>query len=104
VALGHLRAMTAVATVCLLGASFGGGLCAYYAAKRQAELDRLVLLNPNLTYNNRRVLAVGFGSGWNVRHCPPEVPRVIAVDPVTVGRDLAASRLARSSVPVEFVH
>jgi pimeloyl-ACP methyl ester carboxylesterase len=50
VALGHLRSETGVAEVALIGASFGGGLCAYYAARRPGELARLVLLNPNLTY------------------------------------------------------
>jgi SAM-dependent methyltransferase len=49
------------------------------------------------------VLEVGFGSGRNVPHYPPSVTRVRAVDPSTVGRRLAAGRLAASSVPVEFV-
>ena len=39
----------------LLGASFSGGVCAYYAAKRPAELDRLVLLNPQLDYKRRTI-------------------------------------------------
>ena len=49
------------------------------------------------------VLEVGFGSGLNVPHYPPEVTRMQAVDPATVGRKLAAGRLAASSVPVVFV-
>ena len=39
----------------LLGASFSGGVCAYYAAKRAAEIDRLVLLNPQLDYKKRTI-------------------------------------------------
>jgi ubiquinone/menaquinone biosynthesis C-methylase UbiE len=49
------------------------------------------------------VLEVGFGSGLNVRYYPPSVTRVRAIDPATVGRKLAAKRVARSPVPVEYV-
>jgi ubiquinone/menaquinone biosynthesis C-methylase UbiE len=50
-----------------------------------------------------RVLEIGFGSGLNVPHYPAAVTLVQAVDPATVGRKLAARRLAASQVPVEFV-
>jgi ubiquinone/menaquinone biosynthesis C-methylase UbiE len=49
------------------------------------------------------VLEVGFGSGRNVPHYPTTVTRVRAVDPATVGRKLAAKRVAASPVPVEYV-
>jgi ubiquinone/menaquinone biosynthesis C-methylase UbiE len=49
------------------------------------------------------VLEVGFGSGLNVPHYPTGVTRVWAVDPATVGRKLAAARVAASPVPVEYV-
>jgi ubiquinone/menaquinone biosynthesis C-methylase UbiE len=49
------------------------------------------------------VLEVGFGSGRNVPHYPPAVERVQAVDPATVGRRLAANRLAGTSIPIEFI-
>ena len=49
------------------------------------------------------VLEVGFGSGRNVPHYSRAVERVQAVDPATVGRRLAAKRLAATSVPVEFI-
>ena len=48
------------------------------------------------------VLEVGFGSGLNVPHYPSAVARVRAVDPATVGRTLAAKRVAASPVPVEY--
>ena len=49
------------------------------------------------------VLEVGFGSGRNVPYYPPAVTRVRAVDPATVGRTLAAKRVAASTVPIDFV-
>jgi uncharacterized protein len=55
VALAAVRDLTGATQVSLLGASFGGGICAYYAAKRPAELDRLVLLNPQLDYKKRTI-------------------------------------------------
>jgi ubiquinone/menaquinone biosynthesis C-methylase UbiE len=49
------------------------------------------------------VLEIGFGSGRNVPHYPPQVRRVRAVDPAMTGRKLAAARVAASLVPVEYV-
>jgi ubiquinone/menaquinone biosynthesis C-methylase UbiE len=49
------------------------------------------------------VLEIGFGSGLNVPHYPAAVTRVRAIDPATVGRRLAAKRVAESSVPVEYI-
>lgn len=51
----HIREATEVTATSLLGASFGGGLCAYYAAKQPEHLTRLVLLNPQLNYKNRYI-------------------------------------------------
>lgn len=55
VALTHVGQATGANLVSLLGASFAGGVCAYYAAKRSAEIDRLVLLNPQLDYKKRTI-------------------------------------------------
>jgi ubiquinone/menaquinone biosynthesis C-methylase UbiE len=49
------------------------------------------------------IVEVGFGSGRNVRHYPPEVHHVWAVDPAVVGRKLAARRVGRSATAVEYV-
>lgn len=49
------------------------------------------------------VLELGFGSGLNVPHYPPNVTRVRAVDPATLGRTLAAKRVASSGVTVDYV-
>ncbi|MFD4530379.1 alpha/beta hydrolase [Streptomyces sp. NPDC058470] len=53
--LAYLREATAAEKVTLLGASFGGGICAYYAAKRPADVARLVLFNPQLDYKKRTI-------------------------------------------------
>lgn len=55
VAIERVRQEPDVSSVSLLGASFGGGICAYYAAKRPADVARLVLLNPQLDYKKRAV-------------------------------------------------
>jgi pimeloyl-ACP methyl ester carboxylesterase len=55
VALSHTHEVTGARAVSLLGASFGGGLCAYYAANRPDEVVRLVLLNPQLDYKKRTI-------------------------------------------------
>jgi pimeloyl-ACP methyl ester carboxylesterase len=54
-ALAQVRQAVGATSLSLLGASFTGGVCAYYAAKRPAELDRLVLLNPQLNYKQRTI-------------------------------------------------
>ena len=49
------------------------------------------------------VLEIGFGTGLNLPHLPPSVSRLLAVDPLRWGRDLAGARLAESPVVVDFV-
>lgn len=50
-----------------------------------------------------RVVEIGFGSGLNVAHYPPEVTLVWAVEPAAVARRLAARRIAGSPVTVEHI-
>lgn len=49
------------------------------------------------------VVEVGFGSGRNLPHYPAAVTRVLAVEPSSVSRKLAAGRIAASPIPVDFV-
>jgi len=53
--LANLHDVTGANEISLLGASFGGGICGYYAAKRPDELTRLVLLNPQFDYKKRTI-------------------------------------------------
>ena len=55
VALAKVRDLSGATRLSLLGASFASGVCAYYAAKRTSEIDRLVLLNPQLDYKKRTI-------------------------------------------------
>jgi ubiquinone/menaquinone biosynthesis C-methylase UbiE len=83
----------------------------FYAEQLLPRLTDLVLRGKPIEQLRQRaaaglhgeVLEVGFGSGRNVPHYPSTVHRVRAVDPATVGRKLAAERVARSPVPVEYV-
>lgn len=50
-----------------------------------------------------KVLEIGFGSGRNVPHYPDTVQQVWAVDPASATQDIAAKRIAASTVSVEFV-
>jgi len=50
-----------------------------------------------------RVVEIGFGSGLNVAHYPPEVSVVLAIEPAEAARKLAAARVAAGRVAVEHV-
>lgn len=49
------------------------------------------------------VLEIGFGSGRNVPHYPGSVSRILAVDPATAARKLAAKRVAESPIQVDYI-
>jgi len=49
------------------------------------------------------VLEIGFGSGLNLPHYPERVERVLAVEPSTVARKRAASRMRTAPVQVDFI-
>ena len=49
------------------------------------------------------MVEIGFGSGLNVPHYPPDVDLVLAVEPASVARRLAEKRVAASPVPVDHV-
>jgi hypothetical protein len=55
VALAHVREATGAAATSLVGQSFGGGICGYYAAKRPDDVARLVLLCPQFDYKRRTI-------------------------------------------------
>lgn len=48
-----------------------------------------------------RVLEIGFGSGLNLPHYPPEVTSISAVEPADTGWALSQRRRERSPIPVE---
>ncbi|BFU47750.1 alpha/beta fold hydrolase [Krasilnikovia sp. MM14-A1004] len=54
-AVAFLREAAGVGRTALVGQSFGGGICAYYAAARPKDVDRLVMLCPRINYKKRTI-------------------------------------------------
>jgi alpha-beta hydrolase superfamily lysophospholipase len=75
VAIERVQGEPGIGSVSLLGTSFGGGICAYYAAKRPNEVARLVLLNPQLDYKKRSIDDRPF---WQDDHLTPEAAQQLA--------------------------
>jgi SAM-dependent methyltransferase len=48
-----------------------------------------------------RVLELGFGSGLNVRWCPPEVTSITAIEPSDVGWQISERRRARTELRID---
>ena len=94
--------------LCLRGHTCTVGI---YADQIVPRVTDIVMARKDFTSIRARVVAaldgdvleVGFGSGLNVPQYPPTIRRVRAVDPATLGRKLAADRVAASRVPVEYV-
>lgn len=74
VALADVRDATDVSQASLLGASFGGGICGYYAAKRPDDVARLVLLNPQFNYKWRTIDSRTY---WHDDHIDDQAARTL---------------------------
>jgi pimeloyl-ACP methyl ester carboxylesterase len=75
VALTSLRESTGLDKASLLGTSFAGGLCGYYAAKRPEQLARLVVFNPLLNYKDRFIDQKPY---WHDDHIDEEAGKDLA--------------------------
>src|SRR5438067_11692973 len=71
--------------------------------------DRVMARKPNRAVRARvceglegAVVEVGFGTALNVPYYPPEVTKVVAIEPSWVCLRIAEPRIAQSSVPVEY--
>ena len=79
----------------------------FYQRQLQPRLLNLVMaastqeIRPRVCAGLRgEVVEIGYGSGLNQPHLPPEVQRVSAVEPSRVALQLSAGRQAASEVPV----
>jgi ubiquinone/menaquinone biosynthesis C-methylase UbiE len=69
--------------------------------------DKVMARKPNREVRARvcaglrgEVVEIGFGTGLNARYYPPEVTKVLAIEPSLVCMRIAEPRIAKSSVPV----
>ena len=74
------------------------GINKVMAGKAFGRLRRKILQHAAGT-----VLEIGFGSGLNLPYYPDNVEALFALDPATLGRRLAASRIAACPFPIHFI-
>jgi pimeloyl-ACP methyl ester carboxylesterase len=74
-AVDHLASRAGIGSINLIGASFGGGVSAFFASRYPDRLRRLVLLNPLLNYKKRFIDDKPY---WEDDHISEEAARELA--------------------------
>jgi ubiquinone/menaquinone biosynthesis C-methylase UbiE len=82
----------------------------FYAEQVLPRLqDKVMARKPNRAVRARvceglagAVVEIGFGTGLNTRYYPPDVTKVVAVEPSQVCMRIAEPRIAQSPVAVEY--
>ena len=71
--------------------------------------DKVMARKPNRMVRARvcdglqgAVVEVGFGTALNVPYYPPEVSKVVAIEPSRVCMRIAEPRIAQTSIPIEY--
>jgi hypothetical protein len=75
-AVEHVRSETGSDQASVIGASFGGGISAYYASRYPEQVQRLVLINPLLNYKKRFIDDKPY---WHGEHIGREAGEELAV-------------------------
>jgi len=75
-AVEHVRSETGSDRASVIGASFGGGISAYYASRYPEQVQRLVLINPLLNYKKRFIDDKPY---WHDEHIAREAGEELAL-------------------------